>query len=232
MENALDALKMAFAVLVFVIALTASMVAFGQAKEASEHVFYMTDKTNFYEYILDDAKSAEGRIVSGETIVPTLYRYYKENFNVIIIPKDQTLLQGNVSNKLLVERHNNFEKDSMEGKTDVNSYTYAVVFNLEEEIKFYNKDYKNAPWLGNANVDTKKRVDIELSGESQKINQVTYNPQMPGGLLEYFKGKQFREKFIEQRYSGKEVKASDNESLEIVKGNTKIWIVYEEVEQE
>ena len=49
MENAVDALKMGFAVLVFVIAISVSIMAMGQAKETSEPVFYMTDKTNFYE---------------------------------------------------------------------------------------------------------------------------------------------------------------------------------------
>ena len=192
MENAVDALKIAFAVLVFVIAMTVSIMAMGQAKETSEAVFYMTDKTNLYEY-LSDEKLPEGRIVSAETIVPTLYRYYKENFNVVIIDKS--------GNKI-------------------------AVFNLEEEIKAYNKNYKSAPWLGNANVDTKKRVDLELSGETGVINGVKYTPKQ--SLLQYFNGRQFKETFLEQRYSGKEVKSEDNESIELVKGNTKIWIVYQE----
>ena len=83
MENAVDALKMAFAVFAFVMALTTAMLAFTQARETSEQVFYMTDKTNFYEYY-DDSKETETRIVSAETIIPTLYRYYKEDFNVVI----------------------------------------------------------------------------------------------------------------------------------------------------
>lgn len=195
MENAVDALKMGFAVLVFVIAITVSVIVMGQAKETSEAVFYMTDKTNFYEY-LSEAKLPEGRIVSGETIVPTLYRYYKENFNVIILDKN---------NKIVAE------------------------FNLEKEIKDYNLDYRKAPWLGNANEDTKKRVDLELSGATnQKINGVSFRPSCAGGLLAYFKNKNFKELFLEQRYSGKEVTSVDNESIELVKGNTKIWIIYQE----
>lgn len=196
MENAVDALKMAFAVLVFVIALTTSMMAFGQARETSEKVFYMTDKTNFYDYVLDK-KDSEYRIVSSETIIPTLYRYYKENFNVIILSKDL-------------------------------SQTIAV-FNLEEEIKNYNKSYKTAPWLGNANIDTKERIDIELSGKKGMINGVEYDPQVEGGLLKYFEGKQFKEFFLEQQYSGKQVTSEDNETLEIVKGNKKMWIIYQEM---
>lgn len=191
MDNAVDALKMGFAVIAFVIALTVSIVAMAQAKETSEKVFYMTDKTNFYEY-LSDKKLPDGRIVSGETIIPTLYRYYKENFNVVILDKD--------------------------GKK-------KCVFNLEEEIKNYNKDYKSAPWLGNADVDTKLRVDLDVSGKTDKINGVKYTGV---GLEKYLTGKQFKESFLEQRYSGKQLTSSDNESIEIVKGNTKLWIIYQE----
>ena len=191
MDNAVDALKMGFAVIAFVIALTVSIVAMAQAKETSEKVFYMTDKTNFYEY-LSDKKLPDGRIISGETIIPTLYRYYKENFNVVILDKD--------------------------GKK-------KCVFNLEEEIKNYNKDYKSAPWLGNADVDTKLRVDLDVSGKTDKINGVKYTGV---GLEKYLTGKQFKESFLEQRYSGKQLTSSDNESIEIVKGNTKLWIIYQE----
>ena len=191
MDNAVDALKMGFAVIAFVIALTVSIVAMAQAKETSEKVFYMTDKTNFYEY-LSDKKLPDGRIVSGETIIPTLYRYYKENFNVVILDKD--------------------------GKK-------KCVFNLEEEIKNYNKDYKSAPWLGNADVDTKLRVDLDVSGKTDKINGVKYTGV---GLEKYLTRKQFKESFLEQRYSGKQLTSSDNESIEIVKGNTKLWIIYQE----
>ncbi len=151
MDNAVDALKIAFAVLVFVMAITVSITAFDQAKATSDEVFYMADKTNFYEYPSKDEqkqnqklKLEEGRIVSIETIIPTLYRYYKENFNVIILDK--------------------------EGKE-------VCTFNLEKEIQDYSKNYKNAPWLGNANEDTKLRVDVEVSGEHKVINGVEYKSQ-------------------------------------------------------
>ena len=42
------------------------------------------------------------------------------------------------------------------------------------EIKNYNKDYKLAPWLGNADKAIKLRVDLELNGETGEINGVKY----------------------------------------------------------
>lgn len=176
MDNAIDALKIAFAVFVFVMALSISMRVFSQAKTVSDEVFYMTDKTNFYEYTSDENyeeeyyKMPEGRYVSGETIIPTLYRYYKENFNVII-GKDQN------GDGLASEEHNEILWE----------------FNLEKEIKAYNENYKNAPWLGNANIDTKTRVDVEVSGKSENINNSEYiSPYVKNvgmGILDFVKRK-------------------------------------------
>ena len=234
MDNAIDALKIAFAVLVFVMALGIVMQVFSQAKAVSDEVFYMTDKTNFYEYTADE-KIPDGRFVSAETIIPTLYRYYKENFNVII-----------------GEDKNN--DGIVSGETEV-----LWEFNLEKEIKDYNENPTKAPWLGNANIDTKKRVDIEVFGNpnnKEKINGYDWNSQgHKDGFLAFVKkqetenGKcEFIETFREIRYSGKEVTIVTNENgelvlkevgdqpgetqntengtLDLVQGNTKIEITY------
>ena len=83
MENATEALMMGFAVLIFVIALTVSITVFSQVREVSDIVLYTTDETNYYDYQGATGKTSENRIVGLETIVPTLYKYYKENYTVI-----------------------------------------------------------------------------------------------------------------------------------------------------
>ena len=81
MENSSKALELAFAVMVFVMALTVAMTMFTKAREASEAVLKASDQTQYYSYINADSKS-EFRIVSFETIVPTLYKYDKERYKV------------------------------------------------------------------------------------------------------------------------------------------------------
>ena len=54
MENAVDALKMAFGIIVFVIAIALSVSVIGQARAASEVVFHSKDKTEFYQYATED----------------------------------------------------------------------------------------------------------------------------------------------------------------------------------
>lgn len=83
MENAVEALKMAFAVSTFAIAISISIVFFNQVKATSEIVLYTEDETNYYEYQGAIGKTAENRIVGMETIIPTLYKYYKENYTVL-----------------------------------------------------------------------------------------------------------------------------------------------------
>ena len=84
MENAVEALKMAGSVLLFVMALSVSIVAFGQARQTSDVVLDLRDRET--EYINGDyyyeAKGLE-RTVSIETVIPSLFRAYSEQYKVV-----------------------------------------------------------------------------------------------------------------------------------------------------
>lgn len=87
MENAVDALKMAAFVILFVGALSIAMTMLNRAKAVSDVVIYTQDDRNFYTYV-DESDYISGnkykteRIVKLDAILPTLYRYYKENYRV------------------------------------------------------------------------------------------------------------------------------------------------------
>lgn len=243
MENATEALIIAFAVMVFVIALSSSMMTMGQAKEAADHVFYATDKTNFREYYGEKPKDV--RIVGMETIIPTIYRQFKENFNVIILDKEYK--------KVAV--YNSFEESQLmnmtKTKMDDEKYTYRGI-----KYHKYDSRFDKVIWLGSNDEDGRKRVDIDLAGvnaSDKYINGRSYLPQLSygvssvvekhldtapwytgdtngEGLLKWLDGKKFEEYFLEQRFSGKEIKSSENDRLELVKGNSKMWIIYLETE--
>jgi len=92
MENAVKALEYAFAILIFVIGISASIYMISEVKTTSDIVFSQVDTKQFYvdaEMPEDELTSKgnikyNGRIVNVDTIVPTLYRYYKENYIVEI----------------------------------------------------------------------------------------------------------------------------------------------------
>lgn len=80
MENAADALKMAAAVLVFVMALGIGISSFSQARVAADTLIRYTDRDSVTQYAEDIGTKT--RFVGKETIVPTIYRAYKENYRV------------------------------------------------------------------------------------------------------------------------------------------------------
>jgi len=98
MENAVEALEMAFAMLVFLMALALALFLFGRVRQASEFVSLRTD-AKYLEYVEEigfgegySGEAAEGfssktrvaRKVSVKDIVPVLYNYSTELTSVTI----------------------------------------------------------------------------------------------------------------------------------------------------
>ena len=86
MENAADALKMAAAVLVFVMALGIGISSFSQARYTSDVLIQYADRDTVTQYA-EDTKN-KTRTVGAETIIPTIYRAYKENYRVQFYKSD------------------------------------------------------------------------------------------------------------------------------------------------
>lgn len=105
MENAADALKMAAAILIFIIAITASFSLFGTAKQTADSIIGMRDKQAYLEaaeldngilYTSSEAITSGNisgltqngdRIVNIADIISTISRYSKEKYGVTIINK-------------------------------------------------------------------------------------------------------------------------------------------------
>ena len=84
MENAADALKMAFAVFVFIIALSITFYLLTQTKNTADTVLWHTDKTNYYNH-MEGSNVEYGREVGIETIIATLEKFKYEEIFVKII---------------------------------------------------------------------------------------------------------------------------------------------------
>lgn len=90
MENMTEALKMAFAVLMFVLALSLCISSFSQTRKSIDEIITLRDRETNYTYV--ESSNNKDRVVSAETIVPTLYKAYKENFEVRFYKKNGELL--------------------------------------------------------------------------------------------------------------------------------------------
>lgn len=170
MENATDALKMAFAVFIFTMALTISISMFSQLNQVSTVVLKSSDITAYYNYKEPETGAKNYRIVGLETIIPTLYKYYKENYTVVFLEANgkptklyttQTdpeswgsgLENGDNPNK------ENIAKYYIPNVTNGNYQSYKDVcsFDVDEET------IRHEPWTG-TNVETKKNLDAFLGG--------------------------------------------------------------------
>ena len=82
MENAVEALKIAAGVLLFVLALTVSISCFSQANRAVTSIVNMLDRDT--QILYDQIKPSSGltRVVGVETIIPTIYKAFSENIDI------------------------------------------------------------------------------------------------------------------------------------------------------
>lgn len=233
MENAVDALKIAFAVFIFVIALSVTMYMFTMAKTTSDLVLQASDVTEYMEYTeLEDIADSSAminndRIVGLETIIPTLYKYYKENYTVIFRNNDGTPMT-------LYTTQTNPELWS----TSYTNKYYASSIDLKKVCSFDvdEETSRHEPWTGNMNY-YKQNLDKFLSGKTfiapsgnsdmnyvySKINGWTGTK----GFIEQFKDRKFRESLGEYTYNKiEDTDDGTNSGLTNVKGKKKRVIIY------
>lgn len=230
MEDAVHAIMMAFAVFVFVIGLTLAIYMFSQITTTSEALLYYADETNFYDNIKIEGDNKTDRIVDAETIIPTLYRYYKENFCVKICDANGVLLQI-------------FDLN-LEGKVRTTASTEVRKRTPEEQALNTRYNDKNkieylfeAPWIGNTDRDTKTRIDFYINGQSGYINNSYLNYENnPFYKIRIYNQNywlseeqkiHFTEKFINYSYSGETMTTDDGDTLVTgTKDKDKIVIIY------
>ena len=197
MDNVVDALIMSFAMFVFVIALTATMYMFNQVATTSEIVLYVSDRTNYFENIeIDEANlNITTRIVDLDTIIPTLYRYYKENFCVKICDDREgqneliQLFDVNIEGELRIA------ESATRPTKKQDALVAAYGDNTEPRYLF------EAPWIGNTESDTKTRIDLYVKGGAGYINDtyVDYRNKDTGEALETLDSLDEIRQLIEQR---------------------------------
>lgn len=103
-ENIADALKMAGSVLLFVMGLSIAILAFSQARESMDIVLSYSDRESLsiegnprFYYLSKDNDTS--RYVGKETIIPAIYRAYKENYKIVFkFPDDYYLFNQEVKN--------------------------------------------------------------------------------------------------------------------------------------
>lgn len=241
MENAIEALKMAFAVMAFMLALSVSIISFSKVKEVSDIVLYAKDETNYYEYYQDfdgkNGKEAENRVVGLETIIPTLYKYYKENYTVIFrqanyiegdfsnikpLPVYTTKSNDKTSNGTILwgtnkkdekgNTYNTYEK-LMNDKYGINieGYKYSPLTNKKIfSFDLEEETLRHEPWTGSYE-KARENLDCFLSGGIYKNPNNNSDYIKYNGFINEYKNAKFIETIGEYDYSSSQSNSSDTE---------------------
>ncbi len=145
MENAADALKMAAWVLIFVVALSIIINAFGMARQTTDILISYNDNEYYTDYV---EQGSTERKVDYETIIPAIYRAYKENYKIIFLNNDGTPMYF-YENKNTKEQINyiDLEKQNVGNDTAKEEFIKYIVTGKEinnSQYKFENSyDIKN-----------------------------------------------------------------------------------------
>lgn len=256
MENAVEALMLAFAVMMLVLALSLTIYIFSQAQQTSELMLRLSDPTEYYEYYdyySRDTNDALGnRIVGIETVIPTLYKYSKERYKVTFrygsIEQDEPITDENGDTVQLIKVEVGGSIAIYETTTDSNiewSKSYKndfdttgtskniCSFDIDEEIK------RGECWTA----DVKNHLDVMIAGglylkpqyNDKKLDDLTqdekdkYTIDYGEGLLTRFQKRKFVEivgEVANKKNSEDEGETDENEGITGNKTTTKKVITY------
>lgn len=166
MENATEALKMAFGIMMFVLALSLAISSFSSATQAVDTIVTLKDRETQYTYVKPASNS--NRIVGVETVVPTLYKAYKENFVVKFIDRS--------GNPVPLYYETDSFGNRLPGNPTINyiDLENEIIATPEEAIQHLNVLLNKQPAL------TNKYYKQFMADKTQ-------------GLYKYFQGKRFEE---------------------------------------
>lgn len=156
MENAVEALKMAGFMLLFIIALSITMINLTQAKTTADSLVKNQDRQQSYQYIevTGDLSKSLSRTVTLADIIPTLYRYAQEDYAVQFYTSSGSPLyiyeSGQIKNGVPVKK-NDLDLDTEHwienGETryeDWRGNTTKIKQHVDDVVEYLLANYKNS----------------------------------------------------------------------------------------
>ena len=231
MESAAEALRLAFAVLVFVMTLSIAMFMFSQARETADIVLGASDNQRYYEPI---QTGTENRIVGFETVIPTVYKYDKERYKVTFKTGTYDATTDTVTITGPLEIYTTESNQKLWNEDYVNDYdgTTNSASGTEKRIcslDLVEETQRNEPWVGNTD-EIKKHLDAIFSGGEYVLPQYSADS---GNTLDYSGNpleveRNSDSKFVEQigKITTTEERVDDITGVTGNKTTTKVIITY------
>lgn len=216
MENAVDALKMAGAALLFILAFTLSMMLFARAKDTTDAILDNLKLKDFFPKV-EALPNSTTRKVGIETIIPTLYRYCQADTSLRVRIVDPS--QPESRQELQV-----FDTgiEAIVGREDSSVYQQYIKSKYNNPIL---PAYMfEAPWANqNQEAYRLERVNAYINGtEAPHMPELNYETN---NLMQY-SNRDFYESYLEYRTSGKVFKDNYGEEIVRIPATTKIVITY------
>lgn len=214
MENAVDALKMAGAALLFILAFTIAIMLFSKTRETGDSILDNLRLKEFFPQV-QSLPGQTTREVGIETIIPTLYRYCQSDGSLrirILNTSDEELQVFDTGIEAIVRRDpdlsNRYERRINDEYNTVGRPAYMF----------------EAPWEGqNQETYRLERVNAYITGTVAKhMPTVDYTGK---GLMQY-SNNIFEEKYLEYRTSGQVYTDDYGEEIVTIPASTKIIITY------
>lgn len=226
MENAVDALKMAGAAMLFVLAFTISMVMFSKARETTDAVLDNLQLKNFFTKV-DALDTNVTRKVGIETIIPTLYRYCQSDDNIRIRIVTEV---GGVETELQVfdQEIESLVNSGLEVTPTSTNYAYYTA--LADK---YNNQAKEAymfgaPWANQGKQYYLERINAYIYGTKAKhMTNLDYSEHTgTKNYLMRYKDRTFEESYLEYRTGGHVQIDEYGEEIVTIPASTKIIVTY------
>lgn len=236
-ENIFDAMMMVFGMLVFILALSLTMMLFDKLAIVGRTIYMSTDNANQLKqvYIVNKdnlnqiAQEVAGyteRKVTKSSILPMLHRYYKEKFTIKIYDENGKLLQ--IFDTSLENEVNHASKVSSGlvgpvGTTNPRHRYTKTEYDQNVILGQYGNPQSplfmfSAPWAGAGLKEekdefAKERVDLYIRGDKAYINGVLVDYTNANTFANYSDNTTFKEIVVKYQIQGN-VRVGDKDAQE------------------
>lgn len=220
MENAVDALKMAGAAMLFVLAFTIAMFMFSKARTTTDAILDNLKLEDYFSRV-DPLSGNETRKVGVESIIPTLYRYCQSDDNIMIRiigddGRDLQIFDRNIESIA----QNEFQASNPD---DQAYYTRLKTLYGDPSQPAY---LCGAPWNNrDLNPYYIERINSYIYGTKAEHMPSLMTKYQNNNLMKY-KDREFIESYLEYRTSGHVQTDEYGEEITLVPASTKIIITY------
>lgn len=131
MENATEALKLVFAIFIFMVACVVLFNTASLAMGVTSNIISNGDKSKYYTYLDTSQQNIDAngnKIVTLEDIVPVLYRYSIESYAVTIIDNNEIVARFDTTTEGVCENWGRLTNSSKEGLVrEINKFVLEPV---------------------------------------------------------------------------------------------------------